>query len=101
MATYGKFEVTPVSGVAGTTEVSAKLATANTGRAEYIKYAKHYMTNETSKFASITLKAARLDLGRRGSHERRCCTEAGRSAASAGRRGSRGARHDRPPFGAA
>lgn len=57
MATYGKFEVTPVSGVAGTTEVSAKLATANTGRADYIKYAKHYMTNETTKFASISLKA--------------------------------------------
>lgn len=57
MATYGKFEVTPVAGVAGTTAVSAKLATANTGRAEYIKYAKHYMTNEVSKFASIALKA--------------------------------------------
>jgi len=57
MATLGKFEVTPVSGIAGTTEVSAKLATANTGRAEYIKYAKHYMTNDTSKFASISLKA--------------------------------------------
>lgn len=58
MATYGKFEVTPVSGIAGTTEISAKLATRNTGRAEYIKYAKHYMTNQVSKFASIALKAA-------------------------------------------
>lgn len=58
MATFGKFEVTPVAGNAGTTEIAAKLATANTGRAEYIKYAKHYMTNEVSKFASIALKAA-------------------------------------------
>lgn len=57
MATYGKFEVTPVAGGAGTTAISAKLATANTGRAEYIKYAKHYMTNDVSKVASISLKA--------------------------------------------
>ena len=57
MATIGKFELTPVVGQSGTTQVGAKLATANTGRNDYIKYAKHYMTNEVSKFATMTLKA--------------------------------------------
>jgi len=58
MAQIGKFEITPNVGAAGTTQISAKLAIANTGRAAYIKYAKHYMTNETSKFATMTLNAA-------------------------------------------
>lgn len=58
MAIIGKFEITPNAGSAGTTSVAAKLATANTGRSVYTKYAKHFMTNETSKFSTLSLQAA-------------------------------------------